>query len=70
MTFTVACVRPYWFRAKRSGASRENIVEAYYNLHMWRGIFTAFDLQHIDNPGYNRDRGPVLVPSLRFHLEF
>jgi len=49
---------------------RENIVEAYYNAHVWRGIFTAFDLQHINNPGYNRDRGPVLVPSLRFHLEF
>jgi high affinity Mn2+ porin len=49
---------------------RENILEAYYNLHVWRGIFSAFDLQHIDNPGYNRDRGPVLVPSLRFHLEF
>lgn len=49
---------------------RENIVEAYYNLHIWQGIFSAFDLQHINNPGYNRDRGPVLVPSLRFHLEF
>jgi high affinity Mn2+ porin len=49
---------------------RENIFEAYYNLHVWRGIFSAFDLQHINNPGYNRDRGPVLVPSLRFHLEF
>ncbi len=49
---------------------RENIVEAYYNLHVWRGFFTGFDLQHINNPGYNRDRGPVLVPSVRFHLEF
>ena len=42
---------------------RENIFEAYYNLHVWRGVFSAFDLQHIDNPGYNRDRGPVLVPT-------
>jgi high affinity Mn2+ porin len=50
--------------------ARENIVESYYNAHLWRGIFAAFDLQHISNPGYNRDRGPVLVPSLRFHLEF
>ena len=49
---------------------RENIIESYYNVHVWRGIFAAFDLQHINNPGYNRDRGPVLVPSLRFHLEF
>src|SRR5713226_7668644 len=25
---------------------------------------------HINNPGYNRDRGPVLVPGFRFHLQF
>ncbi len=49
---------------------RENILEGYYNLHVWRGIYSAFDLQHINNPGYNRDRGPALVSSLRFHLEF
>ncbi len=49
---------------------REDIIETYYNVHVWRGIYTAFDLQHINNPGYNRDRGPVLVPSLRFHLDF
>jgi hypothetical protein len=48
---------------------RENIVESYYNLHVWRGIYGAFDLQHVWNPGYNQDRGPVWVPSLRLHLE-
>ena len=49
---------------------RENILEAYYTLHLWRGIYPSFGLQHINNPGYNRDRGPVIVPSLRLHLEF
>ena len=49
---------------------RENILETYYTLHAWRGIYPSFGLQHIDNPGYNRDRGPVLVPTLRLHLEF
>jgi carbohydrate-selective porin OprB len=49
---------------------RENIFETYYNAHVWRGIFAAFDLQHINSPGYNRDRGPVLVSSMRFHLDF
>ena len=49
---------------------RENIVECYYNAHVWRGIFAGVDLQHINNPGYNRDRGPVLAPGFRFHLEF
>jgi high affinity Mn2+ porin len=49
---------------------RENIVETYYTAHVWRGIYVAPGLQHITNPGYNRDRGPVLIPSFRLHLEF
>ncbi|HET7751623.1 MAG TPA: carbohydrate porin [Terriglobales bacterium] len=49
---------------------RENIVETYYTAHLWRGVYVAPGLQHVVNPGYNRDRGPVLVPSLRLHLEF
>jgi high affinity Mn2+ porin len=49
---------------------RENILETYYTLHAWRGIYVAPGLQHINNPGYNRDRGPVLVPSFRLHVEF
>jgi high affinity Mn2+ porin len=54
----------------RLNYGRENIVETYYTLHVWRGIYPSFGLQHINNPGYNRDRGPVLVPTLRLHLEF
>lgn len=49
---------------------REDIVETYYTAHVWRGIYLAPGLQHINNPGYNRDRGPVLVPSFRAHVEF
>jgi hypothetical protein len=49
---------------------RENIIETYYTAHVWRGIYVASGLQHILNPGYNRDRGPVLVPSFRLHFEF
>jgi len=49
---------------------RENVVEAYYTAHVWRGIYIAPGLQHINNPGYNQDRGPVLVPTLRLHTEF
>lgn len=48
----------------------EKIFEGYYTLHVWRGIFTSFDLQHINNPGYNKDRGPVVVPGLRLHVDF
>jgi hypothetical protein len=49
---------------------RENIVESYYTAHVWRGIYIAPGVQHINNPGYNRNRGPVVVPSFRAHVEF
>lgn len=48
---------------------RENIIEAYYNVKLWHGVYAAFDLQPIWSPGYNRDRGPVLVGAIRLHLE-
>jgi len=47
----------------------EYIIESYYTLHVWRGIYPSVGLQHINNPGYNRDRGSVIVPTLRLHLE-
>ena len=49
---------------------RERIFEGYYTSHLWRGLFASFDLQHVTNPGYNQDRGPVWVPSLRLHFDF
>ena len=49
---------------------RENILESYYTAHVWRGIYLAPGVQHIVDPGYNRDRGPVVVPALRAHVEF
>ncbi|MGH9470391.1 MAG: carbohydrate porin [Terriglobia bacterium] len=48
----------------------EKVFETYYTFHLWRGVFGSVDLQHIANPGYNRDRGPALVPSLRLHVDF
>jgi len=49
---------------------RENIVEGYYTWHAWRGLFYSVDLQHISDPGYNRDRGPAWVGSARVHVDF
>jgi hypothetical protein len=48
---------------------RENILETYYTAHLWRGLFVAPDLQYVQNPAYNRDRGPVLIPGFRVHVE-
>jgi hypothetical protein len=50
--------------------AREDILESYYNMHTWRGVYYALDLQYIDHPGYNKDRGPVLVESVRMHVDF
>jgi high affinity Mn2+ porin len=48
----------------------EKIFEGFYTAHLWRGFFASFDIQHINNPGYNQARGPVTVPGLRFHVNF
>jgi high affinity Mn2+ porin len=50
--------------------AREDILEAYYTAHNWRGLFTSFDTQLIAHPGYNQDRGPVAVFSVRTHVDF
>ena len=50
--------------------ARENILESFYTVHVWRGIFPAVGLQYAVHPGYNADRGPVIVPTLRLHVEF
>ncbi len=49
---------------------RENIFETYYTVHVWRGIYLAPGVQYLNDPGYNRDRGPVVVPTFRAHVEF
>jgi carbohydrate-selective porin OprB len=54
----------------RLNYGRENIVESYYTMHVWRGLYPSLGLQYVGNPGYNRDRGPVAVISLRLHVEF
>jgi hypothetical protein len=47
----------------------ERILEGYYAVRAWRGITASVGATRIWNPGYNRDRGPVIVPMLRVHVE-
>jgi high affinity Mn2+ porin len=47
----------------------EYISETYYSARIFPGFFATFDLQHVSNPAYNQDRGPLWISSLRFHLE-
>jgi high affinity Mn2+ porin len=48
----------------------EHILETYYRYNLMDGVHVTGDYQFIDNPGYNRDRGPVSVFALRLHAEF
>jgi len=45
----------------------ELISESYYSAQIAKGFVVSVDLQHITNPAYNRDRGPLWVASLRLH---
>jgi carbohydrate-selective porin OprB len=61
----------------RLNYGHEQILEAYYKFEYtwperpgpihWQ---LSPDFQYIQNPGYNRDRGPVHVWGVRFHLEY
>ena len=48
----------------------ETILESYYNARVLPWLFATIDLQHVTDPAYNQDRGPVWIPSLRLHVEF
>jgi hypothetical protein len=54
----------------RLNYAQERIVEVFYSLRILRGTWLAADAQHIVNPAYNGDRGPVDVYNLRAHVEF
>jgi hypothetical protein len=48
----------------------ETIVEAFYSAALSRSLWLSLDWQHIRNPAYNADRGPVNVGTVRLHAEF
>ena len=50
--------------------SPEQVVDLFYNFNVWNEIWLAADYQHIMNPAYNADRGPVDVYSAKIHVEF
>ncbi len=48
---------------------QEHILETYYALALAKDVTLTFDYQHIANPAYNADRGPVHVFTGRLHAE-
>ena len=54
--------------ALRYGA--ETFVESYYRGQVGPYLQVSPDVQYVRNPGYNRDRGPAWVTSLRANLRY
>jgi len=50
--------------------SYEQALEIYYRVQLGKYFQVSPDFQFIQNPGYNRDRGPVEIYGLRAHLSF
>jgi high affinity Mn2+ porin len=48
----------------------EQIIETYYDVGLLPHAQLTLDYQFIENPAYNRDRGPVSVWAVRFHTQF
>jgi high affinity Mn2+ porin len=48
----------------------EQLTECYYSFQLSPNISLSATYQHIFNPGYNMDRGPVNVYSVRMHANF
>jgi hypothetical protein len=48
----------------------EAITEIYYQAKVTASLFISLDYQFVNNPAYNKDRGPVHVFAIRGHVEF
>ena len=48
----------------------EDILEVFYSVNLAKKTSMTFDWQHIRNPAYNADRGPVNALAVRLHTEF
>jgi len=53
----------------RLNYATERIAETFYSLGVNKYWSVSLGYQRIGNPGYNRDRGPVDVLTLRLHVE-
>ncbi len=51
-------------------AGAERVLDIFYSANLHKSYWLAGDYQHISNPGFNRDRGPVDVFSVKIHGEF
>jgi high affinity Mn2+ porin len=48
----------------------EEIAELYYKAALHKNVWLTANYQFVENPAYNRDRGPAHIFTLRLHTEF
>jgi high affinity Mn2+ porin len=48
---------------------RENIAEVFYKAKLFSNLWATLDYQFVNNPAYNKDRGPVHLFAARLHVE-
>ena len=48
----------------------EQVFDVFYSVNLLKAIWITADYQHIWNPGFNADRGPVNILGGRLHAEF
>jgi carbohydrate-selective porin OprB len=48
----------------------EKAFELFYRIDLTKYLWLTPDFQHIVNPAYNGDRGPLTIYGIRVHAEF
>lgn len=48
----------------------EQVLDVYYKFKVMESVWFSADFQHISNPAYNADRGPVEIYGARAHFEY
>lgn len=48
----------------------ERILETYYRAQIVKPLSLSLDYQFVDDPAYNRARGPVSIFAARFHVQY
>jgi high affinity Mn2+ porin len=51
-------------------AGPEQVLETYYSFSVIKGVHVTADYQFVNNPGYDRDRGPVNILGARLHVQY
>jgi high affinity Mn2+ porin len=51
-------------------AGPEQVVETYYSFKLASFAHLTADYQFVNNPGYDRERGPISILGARLHLQY